>query len=92
MEPGLDKELWDIMSDLECPKDFKCYKWEFTASEIESEAFQLCSEERSQECPFKFPMAGVAYCKCPVRVYLAQKLREQPKRHTSSFHRLSHSA
>ena len=46
MEPGLDKELRDIMSAIECPKDFKCYKREFTASEIGLEAFRLCSEKR----------------------------------------------
>jgi hypothetical protein len=72
MEQDPEKELKEIIGELECSKGFKCYKSGFEnlckARDIGLETFIECLEEDPHDCPFSMRLHGVDYCKCPLRV------------------------
>ena len=79
VEQDLGKELQDIMSDMECPKDFICYRSEFEtvckARDIDLYTYVECLEVRFKECPFSFSLSSRrVYCKCPLRVHICKEL------------------
>jgi hypothetical protein len=80
MNQEYEKRLEEIIGVLECPKDFKCYKSGFEvlcqARDIGSESFLECLEEDPEGCKFSFAFFGYAHlCQCPLRVYIAKKLK-----------------
>ncbi len=66
----------EIISSMECPKDFKCDKSQFE-NLCKTQIFRdgelvECLDESSQSCKFSFHF-GLGYiCKCPLRRYIAQ--------------------
>jgi len=80
MEPDYEKEIRQIIGELDCPKDFLCYKSGFSslceAKEIGPEPYLECLEESRGKCPFILSYAKVHLCDCPVRFYIAKKLRK----------------
>ena len=78
MSRDYEKELQKIIGDLECPKDFKCYKSGFEvlcrARDIGVESYLECLEEDARECTFSFAFGEARFCKCPLRVYISKKL------------------
>jgi hypothetical protein len=78
MEPGLEKELQDIISDLECSKDFSCYKQGLEnlckAKDVGLKEHLQCLEENPSDCPFSQSFASINFCYCPLRVHIAKKL------------------
>jgi hypothetical protein len=80
MEQGHENDLKDIMAGLMCHKGFKCYKSGFEllckAQDVELESHLVCGEERPHECHFSWNCDPAYYCTCPVRVYIAKKLRK----------------
>lgn len=75
-----DKEIEEIIDQFKCPKDFKCYKSHFDvvckAKDIGLETFLECLEENPQYCHFAVPFGYAHFCQCPLRVYIAKKLRK----------------
>lgn len=73
------KEIAEIMGDLECPKDFNCHRSGFKnvckAMDIGRETYVQCMEEHP-DCPFVIPFGISHYCKCPLRVFIAKKLKQ----------------
>jgi hypothetical protein len=80
MEQDLDKEIMDILGGLMCSKSFKCYKRGFKnlckAEDVGVETFLKCLEEHPAECKFALPTGHSYYCSCPLRVYIAKKLKK----------------
>ena len=80
MEEGLEKKLKELMGGLTCPKDFKCCTGGLEnlckARDIGLETFIECLEDDPLDCPFTMRLHGVIYCKCPLRVYIAKKLKK----------------
>jgi hypothetical protein len=80
MERDHHKELEKIIGDLQCPRDFKCYKSGFKAlckaRDVGLETFIQCLEEDPSNCPFTMRLHGMDYCRCPVRVYLVKELKK----------------
>jgi hypothetical protein len=78
VERGDKKQIEEIIGQLKCPKDFKCYKSGFEvlckAKDIGIESFLECLEETPFACKFAVPFGGLYYCQCPLRVYVAKKL------------------
>jgi hypothetical protein len=78
MEPGLEKQLKELIGHLKCPKDFKCCTEGLEdlckARDIGLETFAECLEVHPLDCPFSMRLANVNYCKCTLRVYIAKKL------------------
>lgn len=68
-------QLEEIISGLDCPKAFACYKSGFTrlgkVGGIEKNGFLECLEEDGQDCQFSLPFTKPASCLCPVRIYIA---------------------
>ena len=75
------KEIENIMEDIECPKDFICYQSGFEqlcqAQDIGLEEYVDCSGDPTSTllCPFSLSFGDRYMCRCPVRIYLVKKLK-----------------
>ena len=82
MELALDHErqIEEIMSSMDCPKDFECYKSGFdnicTAADRGLDTYADCFDEDGTTCRFKVPFGDGTFCKCPLRVYVAKNLKK----------------
>jgi hypothetical protein len=80
MEQEHEKKLKEIIGDIKCPKDFKCCKQGFKnlckAGDIGPGGTIKCLEKRAYDCSFTTLYNGVFYCTCPLRVYIAKKLKK----------------
>ena len=69
----------EIISEMECPKNFECYESGFTKltkiKDIGLDTFVKCSADKPQNCPHSFPFGHKFFCKCPLRVYIAKELK-----------------
>ena len=77
-----EKEIEEIVGDLNCPKDFESYRygWENLrkAKMAGTEAQVLiCLEKQPKKCTF-LNIAGGYICECPLRNYIAKKLKKSP--------------
>jgi len=75
------KEIERIIGQMQCSKDFECYTSGFEtlckAEDVGMESHLACLEERPFECKFSVGFLGDRYyCKCPLRVYIAKKLKK----------------
>ncbi len=73
------KEIQTIMGDMTCTKGFKCAASGFQkickAGDHGVEDVLLCLEEDHVSCKFVVPYGENHYCRCPLRVHLAKKLK-----------------
>ena len=80
MEQNTDSQIKGIMADFKCPKDFICYKSGFKklckAKDIGLEEFLECLEENPWECVFSLSFGYSHLCRCPLRIYIAKKLKK----------------
>ena len=69
-------QIEEIITGMDCPKDFKCYKSGFEdLSKIQifrDGDLVECSGERSQFCKFSFHFGFGYFCRCPLRKYIAK--------------------
>lgn len=74
------EKLEDIINGLKCPQDFKCYKSGFKdlckAEDIGIESFLACLDEETRECQFSIPFGDAFFCECPVRNYIAKRMKK----------------
>jgi len=79
MEQDDKKQIEQIISQMECPKDFKCHKSGFEslckAKDIGIEGVVECLEENPKKCKFSVAFGYSYFCRCPLRVYIAKKLK-----------------
>jgi hypothetical protein len=80
MQQDHEKEIKKIAGDLECAKQFKCYKQGLKnlckAKDVGLETHLECLEEEPFECPLSVHFGGLYYCRCPLRVYIAKELKK----------------
>ena len=78
MKQALEKEVQKIMVDVECPKDFICYKSGFETlgkvKDVGLKGHVQCLEEKSSDCPFSVSFLSPNFCRCPVRIHIAENL------------------
>ena len=78
MEQEHKEQMEKIMADMDCPKDFECYKSEFEklckAKDNGMYEYANCLESDSSTCSFKFSFGNDTLCHCPVRVYVVNNL------------------
>ncbi len=71
------KNIEEIISGLKCEKNFKCadtgFEFLCKAKDFGVDNFLECLESDPQECNFN--LYGYL-CQCPIRVYLAKKLKK----------------
>ena len=69
-------QIEKIIMDMECPKDFECYKSGFAhigkVKYAGIESFLECSEEKPEICRFSLPFGYAYLCECPLRNYIAK--------------------
>jgi hypothetical protein len=80
MEEDQRKEIEEIINQFQCPRDFRCCKSQFKllckAKDIGLETFLKCLEEDPRSCPVSVPFGDGYFCECPLRIYIAQKLKK----------------
>ena len=66
------KQIEAIMSNLKCPKDFRCYKQGFEGFPKLRRSGPLleCLEDNSIDCNFSVHFGGKYYCWCPLINYV----------------------
>lgn len=79
MQQDSDKQIEEIIGQMKCPKDFRCWKSGLEvlckARDIGQESFLECLEENPQECKFPLSFGYSYFCQCPLRVYIAKELK-----------------
>ena len=74
------EDLARIIDGLNCPKDFVCYNSGLEtlckAEDIGLETFLLCLEKNPSDCRFSVVFGDMHFCQCPLRVYIARKLKK----------------
>lgn len=79
-DTGNKKELEIIIGKMNCPKDFVCYKSGFKnlckADDIGLDSLLICLEEEPTNCNFATPFGYSHFCQCPLRVYIAKKIKK----------------
>ena len=74
------KKIDEIMAGMQCPKGFKCadkgFKRLCKARDFGLEEYLDCLEEMPSACRFALPFGSGHLCQCPLRVYLARKLKK----------------
>ena len=80
IDPKNKEEIENIISTFKCPKGFKCYKYGLEnlckARDFGAEHYLQCLEENPKNCPFSIPFGDGYACRCPLRVYMAKRLKK----------------
>jgi len=75
------RKIEEIVAGMKCPRNFRCAESGFEAvckaKDFGIESFLECFEPDPSDCPFAFPFGNRYFCHCPLRVYLAKRLRIQ---------------
>ena len=78
MEQEHKREIENILGNIKCQKDFKCYKGNFEnlckVKDIGMNSYLVCDEEKPRECIFSFSFGYSYFCKCPLRVYIKKNI------------------
>ena len=73
-------QIEDTMSEIQCHKDFQCYKSRFEKlgkiRNVNTDGFLECLEEDSQKCQFSLSFGEETCCLCPLRCYIASELHK----------------
>lgn len=73
-------QIEEIISGMECSKDFKCYKSgieDLCKVQIFKDGELVeCLEEHLQPCKFSFDFGHGYFCKCPLRRYIAKHFKK----------------
>jgi hypothetical protein len=71
------RQIERITSEMECPKDFKCRKSGFEnlckTKLVAGDQLVECLEE--SKCRFALTFGASAFCKCPLRIYIARNFK-----------------
>ena len=71
-------QIEEIIRDMECPKDFDCYKSGFEnlceVRNFRNGELSECLDPKSWLCKFSFSFGNGHYCKCRLRKYIAKHL------------------
>ena len=80
MKDGDRKKIEEIMAGMQCPKNFKCSEGGFEhlckATDFGLENYLNCLEKNPGNCSFALSFGLRYFCQCPLRVYLAKKLKK----------------
>jgi hypothetical protein len=81
MEQDRKINIEEIMGHLKCPRDFQCCMSGFEdlckakSVGVGADSLLICFQENPQKCKFVAVHHGYL-CKCPLRVYIARKLKK----------------
>lgn len=70
----------EIMAGMQCPKNFKCAESSFEnlckARDVGMNGYLDCIEANRAGCSYVFSFGHGYLCRCPLRNYLARKLKK----------------
>ncbi len=73
------RKVEEIMDGMQCTKNFKCaesgFKHLCSSKDFGVENYLDCLEENPSACPFALSFGYSHLCQCPLRVFLAKKLK-----------------
>jgi hypothetical protein len=74
------RQIEEIMAQMACEKDFACHKSDFEnickARDWGQPNYVDCMESTTAICRYKVPFGDGVFCSCPLRVYVAKKLKK----------------
>lgn len=74
-----ERRIQEIMSEMQCPEDFKCYKSGFEdlckLRIVCDGQLVECLEEKGQACDLGFAFGYGYFCDCPLRKYIAENFK-----------------
>jgi len=80
MRREVQRHIEGIIDDMECPKDFLCYRSGLRdlckARDVGLDSFVACMIEDPLACKFSIHFGGIYFCQCELRVYISKKLRK----------------
>jgi len=80
MDEKIRQKAVEIIGQMECGKGFECAKGGFEhlckVKDFGLDGYVECLEDHFPPCEFALPFGYVYFCKCPLRVFLAKKLRK----------------
>jgi hypothetical protein len=80
MEKSHKKKIEEIIGNIKCPKDFKCYESRFKdlckAKDLGMDSFLLCLDKKSKDCAFMMFLGSSFFCRCPLRICIAKELKK----------------
>ncbi len=79
LTPEQNRRIRAIMAELDCPKDFTCYKSKFDdltpVEAFPGNSMVECRRVDPSTCPMAFTFGiGKGFCTCPLRKYVALEL------------------
>jgi hypothetical protein len=73
------EEIQEIVGGIRCPKSFVCYESGLEtlckAEDVGLESFLICLDLDPRKCKFSRSWRMGYLCECPLRIYLAKKLK-----------------
>ena len=80
MEQHHADQIGKIIKNMNYPKEFVCCKSEFEdlyrARDVGLESYIKCLEENPEKCVFSLFFGYSYFCTCPLRIYIAKKLKK----------------
>jgi hypothetical protein len=74
------KKVKEIIGQMQCPHDFRCAESGFEnlckVKDFGLDGYLECLVENPNSCSFALPFKDSYFCQCPLRVYLAKKLKK----------------
>gem|GEM_PF-6632455 len=77
-EPQRVRHIGETICRMERPKSFRCYESRLTtlcrARDVALKSHLEYLEKQSERCSFPVPLGHAFYCRCAVRIYVANAL------------------
>ncbi len=79
MKKAYQAKIEEIVGEMSCPKKFRCAEAGFEnmckAEDYGHDRYLECLEDSPEDCPFALSFVNGFFCQCPLRVFVAQKLK-----------------
>ncbi len=80
MDEEIRQKIEEMIGHMQCPKNFNCAKNGFTelckAKDFGLDNHLECLEDSPLQCKFALFFGTAHFCQCPLRVYIAKKLKK----------------
>jgi hypothetical protein len=75
-----DRQIQEIMQQVECKRDFQCYMSGFKdlrkIKDIGMPDSVRCLSKGPENCEYSFAFGDSYFCKCPLRIYIAKNFKK----------------
>jgi hypothetical protein len=75
-----NRQIQEIMRQVECKRDFQCYMSGFKdlckIEDIGIPDSVRCLSKAPENCKYSFAFGDSYFCKCPLRIYIAKNFKK----------------